>query len=295
MQIYNSKKIYLSIFLFGFFLNDSLLSQDFVIYQGLNKDTLKYNGKRASISGGLLLAGISMITLTIDEAYYQDNRVKFQFAKNIDGNLTWFDNRHRAMDKFGHVFSTSLFSQNIYFLSRWSGYSNKTSSVLASSISIGLLGAMEVWDAHFESWGFSVGDFIANVAGGVYPVAQYNIPFLQNIDYKMSYDFITEKSPDHGIHDYENMTFWLTVNPRGLSDSKIISWFPNWINIAAGIGLDSYNNQKRDFFIAMDYNLKRINTNSLLLNHFIAFLDRFHFPAPAIRISPDTIYYGLYF
>lgn len=295
MKIFNLLKIFLFTLFIGLILNNTILSQELSIYRILKEDTLQFNGTRASISGGLLLASVSTITLTIDEAYYQDNRVKFRFAKDLDGNLTWFDNRHRAMDKFGHVFSTSLFSQNIYFLSRWSGYSNKTSSILASSISIGLLGAMEVWDAHFESWGFSVGDFVANVAGGIYPVAQHNISLLQNIDYKMSYNFMTEKSPDHGIHDYENMTFWLTVNPRGLSDSKIINWFPSWINIACGIGLDSYHNQKRDFFIGLDYNLKRINSESLLLNQFIAFLDRFHFPAPAIRISPDTIYYGLYF
>ena len=276
-------------------INGTVLSQDFEIYQSLNDDTSKFNIKRASISGGLLLSCVGAITLTIDEAYYQDNRVKFHFAKDAEGNLTWFDNRHRAMDKFGHAFSTSLFSQNIYFLSRWSGYNNKTSSVLASSISIGLLGAMEVWDAHFESWGFSVGDFISNVAGGIYPVLQYNYRPLQNIDYKMSYNFLADKSPDPGIHDYEHMTFWLTFNPRGFSDSKYIKWFPNWINFAAGIGLDSYSSQKRDFYIGLDYNLKRIKTKSLLLNQIIAFLDRFHFPAPAIRISPNTIYYGLFF
>lgn len=295
MQQNNATKILLFIIFIGFSLYESVLSQDFAIYQYLHNDIGTFNTQRASISGGLLLSSVAVITLTIDDAYYQDDRVKFHFAKDIDGNLTWFDNRHRAMDKYGHIFTTSLFSQNIYFLSRWTGYSNRTSSILASSISIGLLGAMEVWDAHFESWGFSMGDFVSNVAGGLFPVAQTNIPFLHSLDYKMSYNFLNEKSPDHGIHDYENMTFWLTINPRGVSNSKIIRWFPNWLNLAAGVGLDSYNNQKRDVFIGLDYNLKRIKTNYVILNQIIALLDRFHFPAPAIRISPSTIYYGLFF
>lgn len=295
MQIISLGKFYLLITLLVLSLNHLILAQDFIIYQSLDNDSLQFNTIRATISGGLLLSSVAVIALTIDEAYYQDNRVKFQFAKDADGNLTWFDNRHRAMDKFGHVFSTSLFSQNIYFLSRWSGYSNKTSSLLASSISIGLLGVMEVWDAHFESWGFSVGDFISNVAGGIYPVLQYNFKPLRNIDYKMSYNFINDKSPDHGIHDYENMTFWLTFNPRGFSNSRYIHWLPNWLNLTTGIGLDSYLNQKQEFYIGLDYNLKRIKTNSLLLNQLVAFIDRFHFPAPAIRIAPGTIYYGLFF
>ncbi|MEJ2544969.1 MAG: DUF2279 domain-containing protein [Calditrichaceae bacterium] len=295
MQLIKHRIYLLSILLFSPSLYQVCSAQDFAIYKSLENDSLQFNGKRAMISAGLLLSCVGVITLTIDEAYYQDNRVKFRFAKDTDGNLTWFDNYHRAMDKFGHVFSTSLFSQNIYFLSRWSGYSNKTSSILGSSISIGLLGAMEVWDAHFESWGFSVGDFISNVAGGMYPVLQYNYKPLQNIDYKMSYNFLKEKSSDHGIHDYEHMTFWLTVNPRGFSDSKYFQWFPNWINFAAGIGLDSYQNQKQEFYIGLDYNLKRIKTDSLLFNQLIAFIDRFHLPAPAIRISPSTVYYGFCF
>ena len=138
-------RIYLPLlFLITILQYQIVLSQEFAIYKSLENDSLQFSSKRAMISGGLLLSCVGVITLTIDEAYYQDHRVKFHFAKDAEGNLTWFDNYHRAMDKFGHVFSTSLFSQNIYFLSRWSGYSNQTSSILASSISIGLLGAKHV-------------------------------------------------------------------------------------------------------------------------------------------------------
>ena len=295
MQFLKSRSSFLLILLITVSSFKMVVSQEFAIYKSLNSDSLQFNAKRAMISGGLFLSCVGMITLTIDEAYYQDRRVKFHFTKDAEGNLTWFDNYHRGMDKFGHMFSTSLFSQNIYFLSRWSGYSNKTSSLLGSSISIGLLGVMEVWDAHFESWGFSIGDFIANVAGGMYPILQYNYKPLQNIDYKLSYNFFREKSPDHGIHDYEHMTFWLTVNPRGFSDSKYVRWFPNWLNIAGGISLDSYQNQEQEFYIGLDYNLKRIKTGSIILNQVIAFIDRFHLPAPAIRISPSAVYYGFFF
>ena len=142
-----------------------VLPQEFQVYQTFDQDSNKVIWQRGAVSGGAVLASIGIIAFSIDDAYYQDKRVKFRFAKDSEGNLRWFDNRHRAMDKFGHIYTTSLISQNVYFLSRWSGYSNKTSSILASSISIGMLGAMEVWDAHFERWGFSMGDFFANVAG----------------------------------------------------------------------------------------------------------------------------------
>ena len=129
----------------------------------------------------------------------------------------------------------------------------------------------------------------------LYPVAQQNVSFLQNIDYKMSYNFTRPKSPDPGIHDYENMTFWLTFNPSGIMNLDETDWMPDFLNIALGIGLESYISQKRDFYISLDYNLKRIKTNSVMLRHIISVLDRFHFPAPAIRISPGFVSYGLFF
>jgi len=240
-------------------------------------------------------ASLASVILTIDEAYYQDTRTPFHFARDKNGDIRLFENYHRGIDKFGHIYSTSMFSQNLYFLSRWSGYSNKSASYIAAIGSITLMTGMEIWDAHFEHWGFSVGDFMFNIVGGTWPVAQQNIPVLRNFDYKMSYNFLRNKSADTGIHDYENMTFWFTMNPAGFFKNNIPGWFPNWINLAVGYGLESYKTQRHEIFISLDYNLKRIKTNSIFLRQIIAILDRFHLPAPAIRIAPDYVAYGFFF
>jgi hypothetical protein len=295
MYCMKSYRVFFVLFFLIIVQSNPLSAQSFRIFQSLSQDSIPFHRDRALISAGLLSSSIAVIALSIDDAYYQDRHVSFHLARNRDGEIDWFDNYHRAMDKLGHIFTTSLFSQNIYFLSRWSGYSNQTSSILASAISIGILGVMEVWDAHFERWGFSPGDFIANVAGGIFPVAQQYISFLRSFDYKMSYNFLNEKSPRHGVHDYENMTFWLTLNPAGIAGEQNIKWFPNWLNLAVGVGLDSYQNQNREIYIALDYNFKRIPVRSLMLQQLFAVLDRFHLPAPAIRIAPGYIGYGLFF
>jgi hypothetical protein len=295
MYCMKSYRVFFVLFFLIIVQSNPLSAQSFRIFQSLSQDSIPFHRDRALISAGLLSSSIAVIALSIDDAYYQDRHVSFHLARNRDGEIDWFDNYHRAMDKFGHIFTTSLFSQNIYFLSRWSGYSNQTSSILASAISIGILGVMEVWDAHFERWGFSPGDFIANVAGGIFPVAQQNISFLRSFDYKMSYNFLNEKSPRHGVQDYENMTFWLTLNPAGIAGEQNIKWFPNWLNLAVGVGLDSYQNQNREIYIALDYNFKRIPVRSLMLQQLFAVLDRFHLPAPVIRIAPGYIGYGLFF
>lgn len=246
---------------------------------------------RASAYFGTVIGAAGALYLFADDAYYQDEVVPFHWAFNRNGGLDWFDNYHRGIDKFGHIYSTSLFSEHFYFQARLSGFNNRQASWLAFGSSLFILGAMEVWDAHFKNWGFSVGDFTANVIGASWPVMQHNITWFRRLDYKMSYNFMASKSADPGVHDYEHLTFWLTLNPW-------IESMPKWsrfFNIAVGYGLDRYRNQKNEIYFALDYNLKQLKPYNPWLNQIIRLLDRFHFPAPGIRIHPDYVAYGLFF
>lgn len=249
------------------------------------------NPWRSTAYFGTVLGAVGGLYLFADEAYYEDNVVDFHWARNRDGNLDWFDNRHRGIDKFGHIYSTSLFSEHFYFQARWSGFNKCQASWLAFSSSLFILTAMEVWDGHFESWGFSVGDFTANVIGASWPVLQQNSDWLKHFDYKMSYNFFASKRDDPGVHDYEHMTFWLTAHPPG-------NLLPKWarlFNLAIGFGLEKYRTQNQEFYIALDYNLKQLNPKNEWLKQLVRILDRFHLPAPAIRIKPGFVSYGLFF
>ena len=214
--------------------NSILYAQEYQVYNLFNNENTQPSLYKTAISGGIVIGTVGYLAALADDAYYQDERVPFHFAHDRNGDLILFENRHRALDKFGHIYSTSLFSQNIYFLTRWSGYNNRTASYTAAISSILIMTGMEVWDAHHESWGFEVGDFAMNLVGGLWPVAQHNIEVMQNIDVKMSYNFLRPKSPNPGIHDYENMTFWFTANPIGISREIFKGWFPNFLNIAIG-------------------------------------------------------------
>ena len=199
------------------------------------------------------------------------------------------------MDKFGHIFSTSLFAQNIYFLSEWSGFSDKNSSLSSFLLATSIMGAMEVHDAYYERWGFTIGDFIANLLGASFAVSQYNIPVLRNFDYKLSYDFTHKAADEAVIESYPNMTFWLTMNPSGLFEKHLPEWFPNWLNLGVGVSTTHNYPHRREILIGLDYNLKRIKTKSVFLEHLILLLDRYKLPAPVIRLAPGFVGYGLYF
>ncbi len=264
-------------------------------YHSFDNQEDHYIQWRGNASGGLILGFVTGFYIFTRPIYYNERAVKFHFSRHPDGRLTIFENRFRGLDKFGHIFSTSLFAQNIYFLSRWSGFSNKTSSYLGASVGLAIMTGMEVHDAHYERWGFSVGDQVANVLGSMLPIAQQNIPSLRKFDYKLSYDFTAEPS-DTPIEDYENMTYWLTANPAGFFGESKPSWLPSFLNIAVGVGLSANDTRERELYIGLDYNLKNvIHTDSIYLNHLVALLDRFRLPAPAIRITPSFVSYGFFF
>lgn len=270
-------------------------SQGFDAYESFRDAPNRYRGWRGGLSAGLILGTVGGFYIFTRPIYYDEKSVPFHFSRHPDGRLTFFENRHRGLDKFGHIFSTSLFAQNIYFLARWSGFGNKAASCLGTGLGIAIMAGMEVHDAHYERWGFSVGDFAANIVGGFLPIAQQNIPSLRHFDYKLSYHVTATKTNEDAIEDYENMTFWFSANPAGLFAGRLPGWFPDFLNLAVGVGLTRHDTRERELYISLDYRLKTIKTRSIILNQLIAVLDRFHLPAPAIRISPSVVSYGFFF
>jgi len=279
---------------FYLLISSSIFAQEINYSPQFSNQNTRFEWERGLISSGIITFTVISIYNTGKPIYYNQPRGDFHFTKNKSGDLEFFDNDVRGLDKFGHIFSSSLFSQNIYFMSRWSGLDKSFSSYTAFILASSIMGAMEVHDAYYDKWGFSIGDFIANVSGAAFAVGQHNVPFLRNFDYKISYDFTHKKSDDAVIESYANMSFWLTANPVGLFKLKD-SWFPNWLNIASGISVTHSQPHKTEILLGLDFNLKRIKTRSVFLNHLLHLLDRYKFPAPAIRLAPGFIGYGLYF
>ena len=284
------KRLVFSLFLFSF-----LLSEISAQSTTTSISSTSLNPLRASVYYGTVIGSIGGLYLFADEAYYNDKVVSFHWARLDDGTLDWFDNYHRGIDKFGHIYSTSLFSQNLYSIARWAGYNRTNASWLSAGSALTVLTAMEVWDGHFKSWGFSPGDLTANVIGALLPVAQRHIEFMHNMDYKMSYNFFADKAEDSGVHDYDHMTFWLTVNPAGFFKKLKIVQTLKFLNIAAGFGITSGLPHEQELYLALDYNLKKIKVKNVYLRHIIEVFDRFHLPAPAIRFRPGFTAFMLFF
>jgi hypothetical protein len=276
------------------FVSTLLFSQQIEYKPHFTNQQNEPDWQKGLISTGILTFSVIAIYQTGKPIYYNQERSAFHWTR-VNGDIEFYDNVHRGMDKHGHFFAASLFAQNIYFMSRWSGLNNENASYTSFFVSSAIMTAMEIHDAYYERWGFSVGDFLYNLAGAAFYVGQQNYALMRNLDFKMSYNFTQPNAESSVIESYPNMSYWLTVNPSGIYEKGFSGWFPNWLNIALGISTTHSTPHKTELLIGLDFNLKRIKTRSVFLNHLLHLIDRYKFPAPAIRLAPQFIGYGLYF
>ena len=167
-----------------------------------------------------------------------------------------------------------------------------------------------------SEWGFSIPDFTANLLGISFFALQQKALGEQKVTLKMSYwpesypNFSNRANalfgssfPEQFIKDYNAQTYWLSVNPS-LIFPKIKT--PKWLNIAIGYGAQNmyggFENswvengsvisvdqntlpRKKQFILALDYDLRKIKTNSRFLKSILGFLNIFKWPAPGIELT----------
>ena len=165
---------------------------------------------------------------------------------------------------------------------------------------------VETEDGKAVRWGFSPGDVKADIAGAAFFLLRNRIDFLRNFQYKWFYYPSGEAQPDDNIKynpidDYGGQSYWLAADIHRMLPENLKSYWPKWLNIAAGIGgwnlrSDQYALRQKAYYIGLDYDLEKIIPESDIgiLNFIRRGLSYWHFPAPAYRISPDPRFFILF-
>lgn len=271
----------------------------------INKDTNKINWKLLGTFIGLVTTVNISLYYIFKDAYWNESKTKFHSFND-------WNNADLNIDKIGHFYAGMLLSKASYDILKASNVPEKYSVLFSTLSSIFFQTQIEFHDAYYARWGWSWWDFSMNVLGAAFPHIQNNFKPLQLINLKWSY----HPSPsykkgwfDYWIKDYEGFTYWLSLDIHSLLPNRIKKYYPNWLNIAVGYGVEKVKLSKtqwnsangrglgeREFYLALDYDLvKLFKPKSELLNKILNLLNNFHFPAPAIRLTPSRIYYGIYF
>jgi hypothetical protein len=179
---------------------------------------------------------------------------------------------------------------------RWGEFSDKARIWTSMALPAAWAVSIEIGDG-FSSYGFSFYDLTANFMGIGYGILQERLPYMRNFNFKFSYYpspyYLNNDFKGWGLsNDYDGHIYWLSFNVHGLLGEKAKRFWPACLNLACGYGVngfESYNADKiqREFFIGLDYNLGAIQTKNTAVNAVRNILDKFHYPAPGIKINAD--------
>jgi len=256
------------------------------------------NYGRLGMVGGALVSSIIVIHIYQQNGWWKDNRAPFHFQEDLVYGLN--------VDKIGHFYGAYLLQYVVGGCVKSANVSDRGALWIGAGAALLFQTYVEVEDG-FSTWGFDRVDFASDVGGAAWPVARNYVPFLRNFDLKLWY----HPSPLLGttggsgfkgqkhlmIDDYEGQTFWMSLKVHDLLPESMRSCWPSFLCLAAGYGARDIagRNPYRVYYAAIDYDMtKVIPDNTAFLRTLGQVLNFIHLPAPAVRISPTVIWYGLF-
>ena len=260
------------------------------------------------------IAGYGLAMAGFYSAWYKDYpQSGFHF---FNDNKEWLQ-----VDKVGHMYGAYIESKGSMEMWRWAGLPRKQRIWIG-----GLSGAVyqtviETLDGFSAEWGWSWGDFTANILGSSLLVSQELLWDEQRVDLKFSFHrkdygesmLNTRADSLYGknilnrmIKDYNGQTYWLSANLKSFFPKSNL---PAWLNVAVGYGAEGmfgaeenrWKNSEgnyitrydidryRQWYIAPDINFTKIKTKSKFLKATFFVLNSFKFPLPSIGFSKKGV------
>lgn len=249
------------------------------------------------------VAGAGAAYLALDKLWYADHpKSDFHFKND---NAHWLQ-----MDKAGHAFAGYQLSRMSAGLFRWSGWEAKNSAIAGSLAGTVFLSAIEIFDGHSQRWGASWGDIGANAAGSVLFLSQELLWEEQRISLKYSFHRTVYASArpealgnglsEEMVKDYNGQTYWLSANVRSFFNTSRI---PKWFNVAVGYGAEGMitaedvlvndlffpDARMRQFYLSVDVDLSRIETQKLWLRTLLSLFNSIKIPAPTLEFNSEGV------
>lgn len=224
----------------------------------------------------------------------------------------------QQMDKIGHAYSAYTEGKASMELWRWTGISRKKRILLG-----GLSGAfyqtlIETLDGFSAEWGWSWGDFSANIIGSGMLVSQELAWDEQRIQFKFSCHRLNYADPtlnqrsdqiygkgsaERFLKDYNGQTYWLSTTVKSFFPSTRL---PAWLQLSVGtgaggmfgardnIGRDNNGNiifnrtdikRYRKWYLAPDIDLTKIKSRKKGIKLALTLLNVIKFPMPGMEYS----------
>lgn len=273
-----------------------------------------YNKKRIQLVAAANIAGYGGALVALNAIWYAKYpRSGFHF---FNDNAEWLQ-----MDKAGHVYSAYLESNASMEMWRWAGLPRKERIWIGGLSGVAYQSIIEILDGFSAEYGFSPGDFAANILGSATFVAQELAWDEQRIKIKFSFhrknygeadldaranDLYGKTEAERFIKDYNAQSYWVSANIHSFfPEAKL----PRWLNISVGYGAEGMFGARsniavakngnvifdrsdirryRQWYLSPDVDFTKIRTNKKGVKVLLFVLNSFKFPAPTLEYSKGS-------
>ncbi len=270
-----------------------------------------YNKKRIHLVTAANIVGYGGTTVGFNAAWYAKYpRSSFHF---FNDDAEWLQ-----VDKAGHLYGAYIESSVSYEMWRWSGLSRKQRIWIGGLSGLAYQSIIEVLDGFSSEYGFSTGDYAANILGSGLFIAQELAWDDQRIKLKFSFhkkdygaaDLDARANAIYGrseterfLKDYNAATDWMSINIKSFFPKTKL---PRWFSVALGYGAEGMFGARsniakdkngnvifdrsdikryRQWFLAPDIDLTKIKTKKRAVKIILGILNSFKFPTPSLEFS----------
>lgn len=270
-----------------------------------------YNKKRVRFVAAANITAYAAMMIQLNTFWYSKYpRSSFHF---FNDNAEWLQ-----VDKAGHLYTSYIEGRAGIEAWRWTGLSRKKRIWIGGLTGAAYQTIIETLDGFSAEYGWSWGDFSANILGAGLLISQELAWDEQRIKLKFSIHHKTYNQPDlearatslYGspfaerlIKDYNAQTYWLSANLKSVFN---ITKAPSWLGISVGYGAEGMFGARsnvakdingniifdrsdikryRQWYLSPDIDFTKIKTNKKAVRFLFVFLSAFKFPAPALEFS----------
>jgi len=254
------------------------------------------NAVRAGV-GSAFVGGNAYLYHYFKKAWWSGERAPHFFF-----HADW-DQDFRDQDKFGHLLGGYHLARIGHAGLREACVGEKKAIIWSAAYAALFQLQIEIFDGQFKKYGFSYADMISNTAGQALAVMQELHPALRAVKPTFSYHKTAAlKNTENGVIaselrpslDYSGQTYWFSTDMNQLLPDGAKPYWPSFIRLSAGHSVTDWVNPataasqraQRRILLSLDFDPEKLPGNAPLWRTIKHTLSYYHFPAPALELTP---------
>jgi hypothetical protein len=215
-----------------------------------------------------------------------------------------WDEDFRDQDKFGHLLGGYQLTRVGYEALRGSCVSERSALTAAVAYAALFQLQIEIFDGMYKKYGFSYADMIANTTGQTLAAVQEVNPHLNWLKPTISYSpspamrnraNFTQPSELRRSLDYSGQTYWFAADAHALLPTRMQSYWPSLLRASVGHSITDYvdpvtgatHRARRKLLLSIDIDPEKLPGDNSLWKALKHQLSYYHFPSPALQLTPS--------